>query len=49
MTSKKKSAPTTMFWERISNRIKRHSVDFWISVVAFILSILALLMRVFAI
>ncbi len=49
MTSKKESAPTTMFWERIGNCIKRHSVDFWISVTALILSILALLMKVFAI
>lgn len=49
MACKKKSAPTTMFWERISNRIKRHSVDFWISVTALILSTLALLMRLFAI
>lgn len=49
MNSKKNSAPITMFWERISNRTKWHSVEFGISVTAFILSILALLMRVFAI
>lgn len=49
MISKKKSAPNGMFWERMGNRIRRHSIDFWISVTALILSILALLMRVFAI
>lgn len=48
MTIKKKSAPNTMFWERISSRIKRLSIDFWISVAALTLSISALLMKVFA-
>lgn len=42
MTGKKRSAPIAMFWKRMSSYIKRHSVDFWISVAAFILSILAL-------
>ena len=45
VTSKKNSAPNGTFWERM---LKRYSVEFWISVTAFILSIMAFLMKVFA-
>lgn len=48
MRGYKKTAPSKSFWERLRNRIKRHSVDFWLSVTALLLSILAFLLKVFA-
>ena len=41
VTSKKNSAPNGTFWERM---LKRYSVEFWISVTAFILSIMTFLL-----
>jgi hypothetical protein len=49
MQKRKNPAPSKKNWERIINHVfVRCSVDFWISVTALILSISALLMKVFA-